>query len=61
MKKSEMEGSDNEISKRLDILIAINLARSGIDQNAVGKVLNVSGKTVSRMIPFRKIKQAVIQ
>ncbi len=45
-----------EVCKKLDILIVIELARSGLSLTEVAKVLDVSEDTIERMVPFRKLK-----
>jgi hypothetical protein len=45
-----------KINKKLDILIAIELAKSGLPRKEVAAVLDVSEKTIERMIPFEKLK-----
>jgi DNA-binding transcriptional regulator LsrR (DeoR family) len=46
-----------EIAKKLDILIVIQLAKSGLTRKEVADVLGVSEKTIQRMLPFAKISQ----
>jgi transposase len=46
-----------EINNKLERLIAIILAKTGLSRKEVAKVLGVSEKTVERMVPFRKIKK----
>lgn len=47
----------DDILKRLDILTVIMLARSGLTRKEVAEVLEVSEKTIERMLPFEKLKR----
>ena len=46
-----------EIRRRLDMLIVIELASCGLHLKEIANVLNVSDRTVRRIISIRKIKQ----
>jgi orotate phosphoribosyltransferase-like protein len=46
----------DEVSKKLDILIVVQLAKSGLTLKEIAKVLNISEDTIERMLPFRKLK-----
>jgi len=48
-----------ETNNKLDKIIAILLARSGLDRREVAKSLKVSEKTIERMFPFNKVKRVV--
>jgi DNA-binding NarL/FixJ family response regulator len=59
-KKAKRSNSDkklNEILRRLDILIVIQLADSGLTRKEIADVLKVSEKTIERMVPFAKLSQ----
>jgi len=45
-----------EIRKRLDILIIIYLANRGLKLKEIADILNVSERTVQRIISIRKLK-----
>jgi DNA-binding NarL/FixJ family response regulator len=45
------------ITKRLDMITVILLAKSGLTRKEIAGVLGVSEKTIERMLPFEKIKQ----
>jgi len=45
------------IAKRLDMLLVILLAKSGFTRKEVADVLEVSEKTIERMLPFEKVKR----
>lgn len=44
------------VDKKLDMLIVIQLAKCGLNRVEVAKVLGVSEDTIERMVPFGKIK-----
>jgi DNA-binding CsgD family transcriptional regulator len=46
----------DEVLKKLDILIVVHLANSGLTRKEIGDVLGVSEDTIERMLPFRKLK-----
>ena len=46
----------DEMLKKLDILVVVQLAKSGFTLKEVAKVLGVSEDTIERMLPFRKLK-----
>jgi hypothetical protein len=46
----------DDISKKLDILLVIQLAKCGMTRVEAAKVLGVSEDTIERMLPFGKIK-----
>lgn len=45
------------ITKRLDMILVILLAKSGLKRKEVADVLEVSEKTIERMLPFEKLKR----
>ena len=47
----------DQILKKLDILIVIQLANSGLTRKEIADVLKVSEKTIQRMLPFGKLKK----
>jgi len=56
-KSSDSNRKLNEILRRLDILIVILLAKSGLTRKETADVLGVSEKTIERMLPFAKLSQ----
>jgi DNA-binding NarL/FixJ family response regulator len=62
MKQSKKTKSDSperersDILRRLDMLLIIQLAKSGLTLKEISKALNVSEDTIERMLPFKKIK-----
>lgn len=59
-KRTKVSGSNkklNKILKRLDTLIVIQLAKSGLTRKEIADVLEVSEKTIERMLPFAKLSQ----
>ena len=47
-----------ELIKKLDTLIAIELAKSGLTRKEVAEALDTSEKTIERMFPFNKLKKS---
>ena len=48
----------DKIGKRLDMIVVILLARSGVNRKEIADILGISEKTIERMLPFRQIKQS---
>lgn len=48
----------DKIAKRLDMIVVILLARSGVNRKEIADILGMSEKTIERMLPFRQIKQS---
>jgi len=48
----------DKIAKRLDMIVVILLARSGLNRKEIADILGISEKTIERMLPFREIKQS---
>lgn len=46
-----------KIAKRLDMILVVLLAKSGVDQTEIAKILGVTERTIRRWLPFRQIKQ----
>jgi predicted DNA-binding protein (UPF0251 family) len=46
----------NEVGKKLDTLIVIELAKAGLSLSEAAETMGVSEDTIERMIPFRKLK-----
>ena len=46
----------NELLRKLDILIVVQLANSGLTLKEIAKTLGISEDTIERMLPFRKLK-----
>ena len=46
-----------KIAKRLDMIVVILLAKSGLNRKDIAEILGISEKTIQRMLPFRQIKQ----
>jgi DNA-binding NarL/FixJ family response regulator len=47
----------DKISKRLDMIVVILLAKSGLKRKEIADILGISEKTIQRMLPFKEIKQ----
>jgi DNA-binding NarL/FixJ family response regulator len=45
-----------KITKKIDMLLIIELARSGLSLKETANVLQVSEDTIERMLPFKKLK-----
>ena len=48
----------DKIAKRLDMIVVILLAKSGLKRIEIAEILGISEKTIQRMLPFRQIKQS---
>jgi transposase len=48
----------DKIAKRLDMIVVILLARSGLNRKQIADILGISEKTIERMLPFKEIKQS---
>lgn len=46
----------DKLLKKLDILIVVQLANSGLTLKEIAKTLDISEDTIERMLPFRKLK-----
>ena len=46
----------DKIAKKLDLIIVILLAKSGLTRKEIAETLDVSEKTIQRLIPVSKIK-----
>ena len=47
----------DKIVKRLDMILVVLLAKSGLKINEIAEILGISERTIQRMLPFRRIKQ----
>lgn len=47
----------DKIAKRLDMIVVILLAKSGLTRKEIADILGISERTIHRMLPFREIKQ----
>ena len=52
----ELEKLLKESNKKLNILLILELAKLGMDIKRVAKVLGMSDKTISNLLPFKEIK-----
>jgi len=48
----------DKIAKRLDMIIVILLARSGLKLSEIAGILEISERTIQNWLPFRQIKQS---
>jgi len=48
----------DKIARRLDIIVVILLARSGLNRKEIADILGISEKTIQRMLPFGQIMHA---
>jgi DNA-binding NarL/FixJ family response regulator len=55
-RKANSDRKLDEILRRLDMLVIIQLAKSGLTLKEIAKVLNMNEDTIERMLPFRKLK-----
>lgn len=49
----------DKIGKRLDMIIVIMLAQSGLNLKDIADILDISERTIQRMLPFRQVKQTL--
>jgi len=47
----------SQLNKKLDIIIVVLLAKSGLTRKEIADVLGISEKTIERVVPFEKLKQ----
>lgn len=47
----------DKIAKRLDMIVVILLAKSGLKLKEISSILGISERTIQYWLPFRKIKQ----
>jgi len=47
----------DNISRKMDMIIVIMLAQSGLNRKDIAEILGISEKTIERMLPFREIKK----
>lgn len=45
------------IAKRLDMILVILLAKSGVNQKEIAKIIGVTDRTIRNWLPFGLIKQ----
>jgi len=50
-----------KISKRLDMILVILLAKSGVNQSEIAEIIGTSERTIRNWLPFRQIKQSRTQ
>jgi DNA-binding NarL/FixJ family response regulator len=55
-KGSDSDRTQKQILRRLDVLVVIHLAKSGLTLKEIADVLEVSEDTIERMLPFKKLK-----
>ena len=53
---SKSSESLDKVAKKLDMVIVILLAQSGLTLKETAEVLKVSEDTIERMLPFKKLK-----
>jgi DNA-binding NarL/FixJ family response regulator len=56
MKDSDSSRKLNDILRRLDVLVIIQLANSGLTLKEIASTLHISEDTIERMLPFKKLK-----
>jgi len=47
----------DKIARRLDMIVVILLAKSGLKLKEIADILGISERTIQNWLPFRKIKQ----
>jgi len=58
MSDSSLGKKLDKIVKRMDMIVVILLAKSGLNRKEIAEILGISEKTIERMLPFRQIKQS---
>ena len=48
----------DKIAKRLDMILVILLAKSGVSQSEIAKIIGISERTIRRWLPFREIQRS---
>ena len=56
MSEKTIDSKLDKLLKKLDILIIVQLANSGLTLKEIAKTLDISEDTIERMLPFRKLK-----
>lgn len=47
-----------KIAKRLDMILVILLAKSGVNQSEIAKIIGTTERTIRNWLPFRQIKKS---
>lgn len=47
----------DKVIKRLDMIVVILLAKCDLTRKEIAEILDISEKTIERMVPFREIKK----
>ena len=48
----------DRIARRLDMILVILLAKSGVNQSEIAKIIGTTERTIRNWLPFREIKQS---
>jgi len=56
--EKNVEEKLDKIAKRLDMILVILLARSGVNQAKIAEILGITERTIRNWLPFRQIKQS---
>jgi len=56
MSEKNINSNLEKLLKKVDILIVVQLANSGLTLKEIAKTLDISEDTIERMLPFRKLK-----
>lgn len=46
------------IAKKLDMILVILLAKSGVKQKKIADILGISDRTIRKWLPFREIQKS---
>lgn len=57
MSNASLRKKLDKIAERLDMIVVILLAKSGLKRKEIADILGISEKTIERMLPFREIKK----
>jgi DNA-binding NarL/FixJ family response regulator len=52
-----MEEKLDLLLKKIDILLIVELTKSGLNKKQVAKVLKISDKTIDKILPYSELKK----
>lgn len=48
----------DKIAKRLDMILVVLLAKSGVNKSEIARILGITERTIRNWLPFRQIQQS---
>jgi len=48
----------DRIAKRLDMILVVLLAKSGVNQSEIARIIGTTERTIRNWLPFRQIQQS---